>query len=429
MRITVQGGVDMARALEEWRLPAACEELVIDAPNARRFTNCLLNSPIDCRVEITPTNLPEVSYAGLFSLCRALNNQPKIDMRNCVSMAAMFKQNESMRYSLYGLKETANVRDMRQCFLGCTFFSGNGLQEWDFTGLASPNSMTFFATRTTFFTRYYDGLIENLYEQAKTGLLPTPMNRVDFGNAKFSPHVADKREYVIRYGWEIMDGGQVPYELSPLEKAFIASVDDRLEANEFPGTIDLGPICRSARGGILISPRHVLYVKHYQPAAGQAISLWSGETAIVERSTAGGWDIAVATLRDPVSTQPALVFPANWKTLMPSMAGPPSQYPDGARPPLLWANRLNEIGLWDLSYADDYPPQAQSIKPIDPLREQWFRGIFVGDSGSPVCCVYGDRLVVAFPLAMSSGSGVFTGSVREWLDEVTQGMVEEVVAA
>lgn len=429
MRITVQGGTDMARALEEWRLPAACEELVIDAPSARRFTNCLLNSPINCRVQVTPTNLPEVSYAGLFSLCRSLNHQPKIDMRNCVSMAAMFKQNEEMRYSVYALKETSKVRDMRQCFLGCTYFSGNGLQEWDFTGLSSQNSMTFFATRTTFYTRYYDGLIENLYEQAKTGLLPTPMIRVDFGNAKFSPHVRDKREFLIRYGWEIVDGGEVPYELSPLEKAFISSVDDRLEANEFPGTIDLGPVCRSARNGILISPRHVLYVRHYQPTPGQTISLWSGETAVVEKNIPGSWDVSVAVLRHSVSTRPALVFPANWKTLMPTMAGPPTQYPDGTRPPVLWFNRLNEVGIWDLSYASEYPPQGQSIRPVDPLRDQWFRGISMGDSGSPVCCVYGGRLVVAYALTNAGGNGVFTGSVREWLDEATNGMVEDFVAA
>lgn len=429
MRITVQGGVDMARALEEWRLPAACEELVIDAPDARRFTNCLINSPINCRVVVTRTNLPEVSYAGLFALCRRLNWQPMIDMSNCISMAAMFKMNESMRYSVLSLKDTGKVRDMRQCFFGCTYFSGNGLQEWDFSGLSSENSMSFFATRTTFFTRYYDDLIENLYDQAKVATLPTPMRDVDFGNAKYSPHVRDKRDFLVSYGWDIKDGGEVPYDLSPLEKAFIASIDERLEANEFPGTIDLGPVCRSARNGILISPRHVLYVKHYQPRPGQTISLWNGETAVVEKSIPGSWDIAVAVLRHPVSTRPALVFPANWKTLMPSMAGPPSQYPDGTNPPLLWVNRLNEIGLWDLSHADDYPPQAQSSKPVDPLREQWFHGIAVGDSGSPVCCVYGDRLVVAYPLAMSSGSGVFTGAVREWLDEVTQGMVEDIMAA
>jgi hypothetical protein len=188
-------------------------------------------------------------------------------------------------------------------------------------------------------------------------------------------------------------------------------------------------MCRSHRNGILISPQHVLYVKHYQPRPGQSISFWNGETATVQKCTPGDYDIAVATLVNPVTTRPALVFPADWKQQMPMAAGPPSQYPSGTRPPMVWSNQRNEIGIWDFSYADDYPPTCQATIPVDPLRDAWFRGIKVGDSGSPICCVYGDRLVVAFALVSSAGSGVFTGSVREWLDEVTQGMVEEVVVA
>ena len=69
MKITVHGGTDMARALESWPVPEACDELTIDAPQARRFTNCLLNSPINCRVTVVPTENDAVSYAGLFAGC------------------------------------------------------------------------------------------------------------------------------------------------------------------------------------------------------------------------------------------------------------------------------------------------------------------------------------------------------------------------
>jgi len=426
MKITVQGGTDMARALEAWPVPEACDELIIDAPEARRFTNCLLGSPIDCRIRVTPTNLPEVSYAGLFSQCRMLNYQPILDMSNCVNAAALFKECREMRFSVYWFRHTSKVRDMRQCFWGCTNFSGNGLQSWDFSSLHTADSMRNFAGRTKFFTRFYDGLIENLYEQAKTGTLPTPMNAVDFGEAKFTPHVAKKREFLISFGWEIIDGGEVPYELSPLEQAFTRAIDERLESNEFPGSIDLSPMCRSHRNGILISPQHVLYVKHYQPRPGQSISFWNGETATVQKCTPGDYDIAVATLRDPVAIRPALVMPSDWKEKMPMASGPPTQYPIGTRPPMIWSNRLNEIGLWDFSYADDFPPFCQGTMPVDPLRDAWHRGIRLGDSGSPVCFVFGDRLVVAYSLATSGGTGVFTGSVREWLDEVTYGTLEEV---
>jgi len=426
VKITVNGESDMARALEGWSVPGSCEELILDAPDARRWTNCLLGSDVNCRIEVVPTALDEVSYAGLFSQCRLLGWQPIVDMSNCVNAAAMFKQNEAMRYSVYGFSNTRKVRDMRQCFWGCTNFSGNGLQSWDFSSLHTADSMRNFAGRTKFHTRYYDGIIQNLYEQAKAGTLPTPMNAVDFGDAQYSPDKATKRQFVIDYGWEIMDAGELPYELSELEQTLIASVDDRLESLAFPGDIDLRPVVRTARNGILISPRHVLYVKHYQPRPGQTISFWNGETAVIEKSVPGDWDIAVASLRDPVSIRPALVFPSNWQEIMPTMAGPPSQYPAGTRPPMVWFNQRNEIGIADLSYAKSYPPTCQATISTDPLRDDWFRGIAVGDSGSPFCCVYGDRLVVAFSLVSSSGSGVFTGSVREWLNEVTQGLVQSV---
>ena len=424
MKVTVHGESDMARALEGWAVPAACDELIIDAPGAKRFTNCLLGSSIDCRVTVVPTSLPEVSYAGLFSMCRMLSHQPIIDMSNCINAAAMFKGCEAMRFSMYTFRNTANVRDMRQCFWGCTWFSGNGLQYWDFSGLASQDAMRNFAGKTKFQTRVYDGIIENLHAQAVAGTLPTPMSDVDFGDAVYSPRVKEMRQYLVEYGWEIIDGGEVPYELSPLEIEFSRSVDQRLVAGDFPGNIDLSPVVRTARNGILISPRHVLYVKHYQPSPGQTITFWNGEQAIIQNSTPGGWDIAIATLRDPVSIRPALVFGSQWQQQMPLLKGPPSRYPSGTRPALLFFNQRSEIGVWDFSYADDDPPTAQGNKPTDPLRAAHYLPIALGDSGAPLCAVHGDRLVVAYALVTSMGSGIFTGSVSKWISDVTGGAAE-----
>jgi len=429
VKITVHGGTDMARALEGWQVPDTCTELILDAPEARRFTNCLLRSPINCRVRVTETELPEVSYAGLFSMCQNLSHQPFVEMGKCVNMAAMFKGCESARFNLFAFRDTANVRDMRQCLWGCTNISGIGLSSWDFSGLASRDAMRNFAGRTTFRTTFYDALIESLHDQAALGTLPTPMDAVNFGNARYSPSVATERQFLIDYGWEILDGGIESIELSPIEKAFSQSVDSRLEAMSFPGDIDLSPVCTSARGGILISPSHLLYVKHYRPTPGQYVSFWKGERAIVDRVTAGDWDIAVASLRDPVSIRPALVFSNDWKRQMPSLAGPPSQYPSGQSPPCVWFTGRNQVRISDLMYADDSPPVSRIKASVDPLRAAYGGNAVAGDSGSPVCCVYGDRLVVAFALMDSMGNGIFTGSVREWLDEVTQGMVQELVAA
>ena len=424
MRITVHGGNDMARALEAWPVPEACEELVIDAPAAKRFTNCLLSSPIDCRVTVTPTDGDAVSYAGLFSGCRLLSHQPMVDVSKCINMAAFLKDCREARFNLYPFRQTGNVRDMRQCLMGCTNLSGNGLQHWDFSGLSSEDAMRNFANGTTFRTEYYDRFIENLHGQAKAGTLPTPMRAVDLGSAIYSPRVKAMRQFVVDYGWELLDGGEVPYELSPLEIEFSRSVDQRLAAGDFPGDIDLSPVVRTARNGILISPRHVLYVRHYQPVPGQVLTFWNGEQATVARCVPGGWDIAVATLSTSVSIRPALVFPPDWQERMPLLAGPPTRYPDGTRPAMVWCNQNKQVGVADLSYADDKLPWCQAVISSDPLRKERFIGVRTGDSGSPFCCVSGDRLVVAFAVSTSNGNGVFTGSVSQWLSDATDGAVE-----
>jgi hypothetical protein len=92
---------------------------------------------------------------------------------------------------------------MRQMFMGCTVWSGNGPQEFDFSSLSSEDAMRNFATGTKARTVYYDQWIDNLYDQAKAGTLPTPMNAVAFGSAQYSPVMAEKRQYLVNYGWEI----------------------------------------------------------------------------------------------------------------------------------------------------------------------------------------------------------------------------------
>jgi len=425
MKIVVQGGNDMTMGLAGFSPPVLCERIVVSAPEARRFTHLFADSPVNCRVEIEPSR-GDVTYAGMFSGCTQLNAQPIVNMSNCINAAAMFKNCQSARFNLFELRHTKKVRNMRQCFAGCTSLSGNGLQAWDYSGLVGADAMRNFAGGTNFPSRFYDNILRRWHEQARAGVLPTPMRGVDMGGARYSPAVADDREFLVQYGWDISDGGEVPYTLSALEKEFTRSIDDRLESADFPGDIDLSPVARSARNGILISPKHVLYVRHYQPAVGQSVSFWNGETATVQSCVAGDWDVAVATLAAPVDVRPALVMPADWKAKMPTMYGPPSSYPDGTNPPMLWVNRLNEVGIWDLSYANNNPAVCQGVMPSDPLRARHFRGIGVGDSGSPVCCVYGDRLVAAYPLAMSTGSGVFTGAVYDWLHSVTNGTIESV---
>lgn len=419
MKITITDTSDLRRLLEGWAPPPSCEEVFIDCPQAKRFTNCFLNSPINCLVRVQPTTEPAVTYAGLFSGCTELSHQPRLDTTKCISMAAMYKNCRSMRFSLHWMV-TSNVRDMRQMFMGCENFSGNGPAYFDFSSLANEDTMRNFATGTEFRTVYYDQIIRNLHKQAVAGTLPTPMRAVDMGLAKYSPSVADERQYVVDYGWELVDGGQVEINLSRLERLFSKSVDERLQSGNFPGSIDLSPVCTTLRNGIAITPRHTLHVRHYMPAPGQPIKFWNGAEARVLRCEGNPqtWDIAIATLDRDVGVTPVQVLPRDYFNLLPNLPGPPSSYPDGTRMPLVWFNRNSKIQIMDLTYAKTTTPTANVGKPTDELRLEHFGGIAVGDSGSPACLVNDDRLVICHPVANSQGSGVWFSGVLDWADEL-----------
>jgi hypothetical protein len=116
----------------------------------------------------------------------------------------------------------------------------------------------------------------------------------------------------------------------------------------------------------------------------------------VQESERGHWDIAIATLDRDCDVTPALVMPRNWQELLPNAAGPPCSYPAGTRPPLLVFNRNNRIGIWDLSFISTSKPQAQPQESAEPDRAAHHMGMASGDSGSPACFVYGDRLVAAW---------------------------------
>ena len=111
-------------------------------------------------------------------------------------------------------------------------------------------------------------------------------------------------------------------------------------------------------------------------------------------------------------------MPRNWQELLPNAAGPPCSYLAGTRPPLLVFNRNNRIGIWDLSYISTTKPQAQPQESAEPDRAAHHMGMASGDSGSPVCFVYRDRLVAAWAVANSDGSGVWLAGVRDWADAV-----------
>lgn len=450
MQITVtvedwETDLQLNRAFENVVWPSYDDRQVtvtIDAPKVQKFVNCFLNSNINARVEITPPadDVPFVNYAGLFSGCTELNAQPIIDNSKNKSMAAMFKNCRNFRVSLHNL-DTSNVIDFRQCFYGATFFSGNGIQSWDFSAARSPDAFRNFFGNNEVNYVYYDQFILSLYDQMKAGTLPTPMHAVDMGNSKYSPYVAIARQAVIDYGWEILDGGQIYPNVEPseLEKCFLDSVVTRLENNpdNWLEGVDMSPITTSSQGGALITPRHMIFTNHWPPGIGKVVTFWNGATAKVvkvERSPAYELhfgDIVIATLdRDVTECNPIYFLPYDWVKACPLMGlgGPPSPFPLGMNTPLVWFDQRDQACVSVVSnvkfdeavnnhvYVNKMFPM---VPQIDILKDK-FKAAITGDSGSPQCFLCGDKLVLSH-LVTSGGPGggstVFFPPFRKWLDE------------
>lgn len=415
--------LDLKRAFENFKWPE-CTSVVLDTPTVSKFVNCFLNSDLNARVTITPPadDVPFVNYAGMFSGCRNLSSQPVFDCSKNKSMAAMFKMCENIRFSLHNI-DTSKVLDFRQCFWGAKNYSGNGIQSWDFRSARSPDAFNnFFGGGSGVRTIFYDQFIESLHTQMKDGTLPTPMKSVDMGASQYSPYIASKRQELIDYGWELIDAGEVPCELSKMEIHFSECVDSRLKDNNFPGDIDFGPVCIGPRNGILVTPRHIIHVRHYMPSPGQSMPLMSGETVVVDKVESGfmGLDIGIATLKEDAKTRPTLIMPRNWEELMPSLGGPPTSYPKGVAPAVIRFKRGGIPTLNDIAYiGNKNTPSAACITPVSELRLSYFKGINVGDSGSAVCFVDNQRLVLAYSLTSSDGSGIaLVGKLRDLIDEV-----------
>jgi hypothetical protein len=81
-------------------------------------------------------------------------------------------------------------------------------------------------------------------------------------------------------------------------------------------------------------------------------------------------------------------------------------------------NRNNRIGIWDLSFVSRTRPNGQPQRSAQDDRAEHHLAVESGDSGSPACFVYGDRLVFGWSVVSSDGSGVWLAGVRDWADAV-----------
>ena len=413
-------------------LPKDCVKLIIDAPKNQKFVNFFLNSDIDVAVEIMPSDMEWVNYAGFFAGCKNLSHMPKWDNSKNKSMAAMFKSCENMRFSLHGL-DTSNTTDFRQCFWGAKYYSGNGTQTWDFSSVRSPDGMrNFMGGGCSMYQRYYDQFIENLWNQMKAGTLPTPMEDVEMGDSQYSPYYAGMRQELIDYGWELLDGGQaVPtVEPSKWEKVFYNSVYDRIvnDPENWLDGIDMSCHTRSSQGGILISPRHMIYAYHYPPSVGKKVVFWNGQEGIVEDrdgNIAKWGDLILVRLKEPVEgANPVLFLNKDWKAQCPQLAvyGPPSPFQPMQNIPTVWLDKGDRACVSTVSFIREWPQAPNYVimtMPENPVFKSKYKDAIPGDSGSPQCFLYNDRFVFSHPITMGGpgrGTWINLKEVRDYID-------------
>jgi hypothetical protein len=437
MKITISDSKDLTKLFENTIFPQLNAanpflEMYIDCPEATRYTNMFLNSNVNARINFTPPSVDSVTYAGLFSMCKDLSYQPFIDTSKCINMAAMFKGCENMRFSVHFL-DTKNVRDMRQMFWGCTNFSGNGVQGFDFSSLNSPNAMrNFMGGGCSMRQAYYDQFIENLYNQMIVGTLPKPMYEVEMGESQYSPYYSSMRQELIDYGWNILDGGQAVPTIEPSrwEQEFYDSIYSRLVNNpdNWLDGVDMSCHTKSAMGGILISPRYMIFAYHYMPSVGQKIVFWNGQQAIVEHRDAGlvnYGDLVLVRLKEPVEgVNPVLFLNKDWKKQCPRLAsyGPPSPFLPMENTPTIWIDNGNRVCVSTVSYITEYPRMPNRVvmvEPENPVFKSKYKGAVPGDSGSPQCFLYNDKFVFSHPItAGGPGTGTWINlkAVRDFID-------------
>lgn len=172
------------------------------------------------------------------------------------------------------------------------------------------------------------------------------------------------------------------------------------------------------RAGTLISPRHVIFARHYQIAEGATLRFVTAANVVVTRTmtakaslpvVAGYYpDITVGVLDSdvPEGIAFAKVLPGDWEDYMPS-PGPTR------RIPALTLDQEAKALVSDLVHVADSTdhPFATFARPVDPALTPWYEDKVGGDSGQPAFLIINDELVL-LTVWTFGGGGSGTSIVR-----------------
>ena len=191
------------------------------------------------------------------------------------------------------------------------------------------------------------------------------------------------------------------------------------------GSLDLTAFCITPQAGVLVSPRHVLFVTHYHPAVGATLQWVTQDNQTISRTLS-----AVVSLSDTAYVHPDITVGVI-DSEIPSSISFVKVFGDntlrdwaGYRVPVVIRdqfNRIHEADVQQVSPLGATTPTVWLQAPLSPLRLPRYKTVVSGDSGSPVCVVENSKPVLLMMLSQGgSGRGTFLAAYIDAINAAMQ---------
>lgn len=180
-----------------------------------------------------------------------------------------------------------------------------------------------------------------------------------------------------------------------------------------------------ASPGILISPRHILFAAHYPPSVNAQFRFVTQDNTVVTRTLTAKLthpayspyypDLSVGVLDSDVPNTIgfAKILPQNYRNYLPTLNGSSGTVPSNTPLlPVFGASPEKAALVRNLYTINDQPASTKLVSFSVPENASsrypfYVRNYIVGDSGSPMCLIINNELVV---LTVLTGGGAGNGT-------------------
>ncbi|MGE9267636.1 MAG: Ig-like domain-containing protein [Verrucomicrobiales bacterium] len=162
------------------------------------------------------------------------------------------------------------------------------------------------------------------------------------------------------------------------------------------------------RAGVAITPRHIVFAKHYQIGTGATVRFITADNTVVERTltakeSLADTDLTIGLLDSdlPATITPCKVLPADWE----------DYFPTGLEHlPALCLDQEEKALVTDCGYTNG---NLVMRVPTDATRLSYYEPKITGDSGNPAFLLLGGEAVLLTTWWFGgAGSGPFLPSYR-----------------